>query len=130
MKTVIQKKVMINYRHIINSLIKKPGAFNDYQYKSEMFPTVNFRVVYDRLEKLGAHGIKQYLQILKLASEQGEEPVNKLLQSIDLQEKELAKKVEVLLETASETVVFEDVSVADPDLAIYDFLDQKGGAQS
>ena len=125
-----EKSALINYRHIINSLIKKPGAFTDYQYKSEMFPTVNFRVVYDRLEKLGTPGVKQYLQILKLASEQGEEPVNKLLQSIDLQEKELAKRVELLLETASETVVFEDVSVGDPNLAVYDFLDQKGGAQS
>jgi hypothetical protein len=125
-----EKSALINYRHIINSLIKKPGAFNDYQYKSEMFPTVNFRVVYDRLEKLGIPGVKQYLQILRLASEQGEEPVNKLLQSIDLQEKELAKRVELLLETASETVVFEDVSVGDPNLAVYDFLDQKGGAQS
>ena len=125
-----EKSALINYRHIIDSLIRKPGAFNDYQYKSEMFPTVNFRVVYDHLEKLGTHGVKQYLQILRLASEQGEEPVNKLLQSIDLQEKELAKRVEVLLETASETVVFDDVSVADPDLAIYDFLDQKGGARS
>ena len=29
----------INYRHIIDSLVRKPGAFANYQYREEMFPT-------------------------------------------------------------------------------------------
>jgi hypothetical protein len=39
----------INYRHIIWSLVKKPGAFRLYKYREDLFPTVTFRRAYDRL---------------------------------------------------------------------------------
>ena len=29
----------INYRHVINTLVRKPGAFENYRYKDDMFPT-------------------------------------------------------------------------------------------
>lgn len=32
-------KYRIDYRHIIDWLVRKPGAFENYRYKSEMFPT-------------------------------------------------------------------------------------------
>ena len=31
-------KHAINYRHVIDSLVRKPGAFENYQYHEEMFP--------------------------------------------------------------------------------------------
>lgn len=39
----------INYRHIIDWLVRKPGAFNDYRYKSDLFPSSWLRIAYDWL---------------------------------------------------------------------------------
>ena len=35
--------VKINYRHLISSLVRKPGAFSRYQYRKELFPSLIFR---------------------------------------------------------------------------------------
>lgn len=59
----------INYRHVIDTLVRKPGAFENYRYKDDMFPTSQFRIAYDILH--GRYGMKQanreYLKILELA---------------------------------------------------------------
>ena len=60
----------INYRHIIDSLVKKPGAFARYRYREELFPTLTFRRAYDALRD--AHESErradlQYLRILQIA---------------------------------------------------------------
>ncbi len=64
-------KHRIDYRHIIWSLVQKPGAFPRYRYRQEMFPGPLFRRTYDALnEALGA-GYKadvNYLRILYLAA--------------------------------------------------------------
>lgn len=61
----------VNYRHIIWSLVRKPGAFARYRYREELFPSLTFRRAYDVLvERLGS-GIKadvEYLRILHLAA--------------------------------------------------------------
>ena len=44
---------VVDYRHVIWSLVKKPGAFERYRYKEEMFPTLVFRQAYDLLLQLG-----------------------------------------------------------------------------
>jgi len=57
----------LNYRHIIDSLVRKPGAFENYRYREELFLTSYFRMAYDLLRKRDrrrAH--KEYLQILRL----------------------------------------------------------------
>jgi len=38
----------IDYRHIIWSLVRKPGAIARYRYREDMFPTLVFRRAYDR----------------------------------------------------------------------------------
>src|SRR6185437_8699715 len=38
----------VNYRHVIDSLIRKPGAFANYAYRDDLFPTTRFRMAYDR----------------------------------------------------------------------------------
>ena len=40
----------IDYRHIIWSLVRKPGAFAAYRYREELFPSLIFRQAYDRLQ--------------------------------------------------------------------------------
>jgi transposase len=37
----------INYRHVIDWLVRKPGAFTNYRYKDDLFPTSQFRIAYD-----------------------------------------------------------------------------------
>ena len=37
----------VNYRHVIHSLIRKPGAFVHYRYQPSLFPRLLFRVAYD-----------------------------------------------------------------------------------
>ena len=42
-------KHSVNYRHVIDSLVRKPGAFRHYKYRQDMFPTEEFRWAYDAL---------------------------------------------------------------------------------
>jgi len=68
-----EKNNVIDYRHIIDGLVRKPGAFNNYQYKEALFPKLCFRKAYDTL--IGHHpslGNKYYLTILQLAKMHGE----------------------------------------------------------
>ena len=39
----------IDYRHIIGSLVRKPGAFARYRFREQMFPTHTFRLAYDAM---------------------------------------------------------------------------------
>src|SRR5262249_11473787 len=59
-------RVRIDYRHVIGSLVRKPGAFENYRYREEMFPSTVFRQAYDHLlEADPAHASKRYLEILE-----------------------------------------------------------------
>lgn len=74
-------KRRIDYRHVIQSLVRKPGAFRDYRYKAEMFPTLNFRKTYDRLHEscVPRTADLEYLRILKLAADTLEANVDSVL---------------------------------------------------
>ncbi len=66
----------IDYRHVIDSLVRKPGAFARYLYREEMFPRAAFRQAYDRLK--AAEECKaslRYLRLLQLAVTFGEDRV-------------------------------------------------------
>jgi len=55
----------INYRHIIHSLVRKPGAFACYRYREELFPSLVFRKAYDHfVEHRGTRGDVEYLRVL------------------------------------------------------------------
>lgn len=59
----------INYRHIIGYLLRKPGAFANYQYRDSLFPRVIFRKAYDALAaEYPSRAHKLYLQVLQLAA--------------------------------------------------------------
>lgn len=45
-------KRRIDYRHIIWSLVQKPGAFARYRYREELFPSLMFRRAYDAIQEL------------------------------------------------------------------------------
>lgn len=64
---------LVDYRHIIDSLLRKPGAFKHYQYQAALFPRITFRNAYDSLHKANPiNGHKDYLKLLWLAKQQGE----------------------------------------------------------
>ena len=70
----------IQYRHIIDSLVRKPGAFANYRYQSDLFPGVMFRVAYDYLREHDAAGAdRQYVRILHLAASESEQRVDEAL---------------------------------------------------
>ena len=70
----------IDYRHVIHSLVRKPGAFAGYIYREELFPRPVFRQVYDRLKQRDVRRADgTYVRILALAAELGEESVADVL---------------------------------------------------
>jgi hypothetical protein len=73
----------INYRHVIESLVRKPGAFAAYQWQDDLFPTSRFRMAYDLLQAShGAYAVKEYLVILELAARENELAVDEALRAL------------------------------------------------
>jgi len=60
----------INYRHVIMWLVRKPGAFERYKYREDLFPSLVFRRAYDRLKEAlrDRDADLNYLRILQLAA--------------------------------------------------------------
>ena len=72
---------VIDWRHMIKALLRKPGAFERYRYRQEFYPSGRFRAAHDRLAN--DHGQRQgdleYLRLLELALELGVSQVEGLL---------------------------------------------------
>jgi hypothetical protein len=123
-------KHRIQYRHIIDWLVRKPGAFENYRYREELFPTTRFRMAYDRLRQhfTTARASKDYLRILQYAAHLSESAVDAALGRL-LRGGELPTlvAVEALLQL-SETPTLEDVHIDEVELAAYDRLleDEEG----
>ena len=61
----------INYRHVIDSMVRKPWSFDRYRYREDMFPTVVFRRAYDAITEahtVTRRGDLEYLRVLQLAA--------------------------------------------------------------
>jgi transposase len=73
-------KHRIDYRHVIDWLVRKPGAFENYRYREDLFPSSCFRMAYDALqEQQPARAAREYIGILALAASESEERVGKAL---------------------------------------------------
>jgi hypothetical protein len=116
----------IQYRHIIEWLVRKPGAFENYRYRADMFPSSRFRRAYDELK--GRLAINKaaavYLGILKLAAAEGESLVDRALEALfdrhdAISHEGVEAEVPRLREKSSR---FADVSVAEVDFDAYDSL--------
>lgn len=75
-------KHRINYRHVIWSLVRKPGAFERYTWRDDLFPSLTFRKAYDELcKKLSSRQAdRNYLRILHLAASTVESDVDAALE--------------------------------------------------
>lgn len=117
-------KYSIQYRHIIDWLIRKPGAFENYRYREGLFPTHRFRVAYDHLRGHGPwRASREYLGILYLAAKETESGVDTALGVLIDQEKPIsAEAVKALLCSGQKGSRVKDVEIKDVDLATYDEL--------
>lgn len=116
----------IDYRHIIDSLVRKPGAFENYRYKEDLFPSSLFRVAYDQLINLchsRKSANKQYVKILELAAKESESLVQSALKTlIDNNQYISFEHIEAMVQSQTQPDTITDVFVADIDLGIYDRL--------
>jgi transposase len=88
-RTIGKNVPQIDYRHVIASLLRKPGAFARYIYREELFPRPVLRQAYDRLRAADQGRADQtYLRLLALAADFGEDPVCQLIGAV-LREGEL-----------------------------------------
>jgi hypothetical protein len=114
----------IQYRHIIDWLRRKPGAFEHYRYRSDLFPTSRFRMAYDRLKaQMPERAHKEYLQVLYVAATTSESAVDHALgQLLGAMQPVSAQAVEALLADTQAVSPPTEVTVLPVDLQAYDQL--------
>ncbi len=113
----------INYRHIIWSLVRKPGAFERYRYREDLFPSLIFRRSYDALSEAlpSRKADVEYLRSLNLAATTMESKVEEALSSLlDQGEVPLADCVKKLV--VPEEPQIPEMAVPEIDLESYDDL--------
>jgi hypothetical protein len=71
----------IDYRHVIWSLVRKPGAFAQYRYRDDLYPSLSFRRAYDALCASRPQGAdREYVRLLHLAASTSEDAVTVALE--------------------------------------------------
>ena len=120
-------KFRINYRHIIDSLVRKPGAFTNYRYRDELFPTSQFRIAYDILkEQFPTKADKEYLKILHLAAMNSETEVERALWYFINSEIEIsAEPLKQHMESTNKDETTTDPVIEGVNLELFDILLEK-----
>jgi len=112
----------IDYRHVIWSLVRKPGAFARYRYREELFPSLVFRRAYDALrDARGERADVEYVRILHLAASTMQARVETVLDDL-LGRSERPDFAAVRAMTTPDKPTIPHVLVPPPDLAVYDRL--------
>jgi hypothetical protein len=114
---------LVDFRHVISPLLRKPGAFIHYRHREALYPSPVFRSAYDRLvaEHGERAGVVEYLQVLKLAADEGPPKVEAALQAqLAQKEKWRASQVRERLTPATRKVI--ELSTLTPSLTAYDAL--------
>jgi hypothetical protein len=114
---------LVDFRHIITPLLRKPGAFIHYRHREALYPSAVFRAAYDRL--VADHGerpgVIEYLHVLKLAAEETVEQVEPVLRvQLGLAGKWRATQVREQLVPAARKVI--ELAGLTPSLNAYDTL--------
>jgi hypothetical protein len=114
----------INYRHIIWSLVQKPGAFAQYRYRDDLFPSLVFRKAYDALAAVlpSRKADLEYLRVLHLAASTMESQVETALERL-LAGGELKSVDQVKAQVAPEQAApVPELAAPEVDLRTYDGL--------
>ena len=124
-RLVGKHQAAINYRHIIDSLVRKPGAFANYRYREEMFPTSGFRMAWDMLRENHVEKVadKMYVQILELAAHESQDAVADALRHLIAAGEGIdVERIRKLVMDATSVRPVTDVEVEPPDLSDFDSL--------
>lgn len=122
-----QSSARIDYRHVIWSLIRKPGAFARYRFREELFPSLIFRRAYDGLCRW--HGDRadiECVRILHLAASTFESQVEQALKLL-LDSDSPFDYAEVKALAEPEQITVPTITISQPDLTVYDAM--LGGVQ-
>lgn len=120
-------KHRVNYRHIIDWLVRKPGAFENYRYREDLFPTSHFRMAYDALRDRRSKdaATKDYLELLRLAAYESESVVDEVLRKLLEQAwtlETVRHQVRALCEGETPISPVTEVQIEEVDLASFDHL--------
>lgn len=117
-----KKNHRIDYRHVIASLVRKPGAFANYRFREDLYPTLTFRRAYDALVEIrGSRASVEYVRILSLAARTSETMVETTLtQLLENGTRFDYAAVEALVSPREPVVPV--IRIPSPDLALYDAL--------
>lgn len=118
----VERTYRIDYRHVIWSLVRKPGAFARYRYREELFPSLVFRRAYDalvdaRLERADV----EYVRVLHLAASTMQSDVEAVLEGM-LERGERPEFLAVKALVKPEKTSIPELHIPAPDLAVYDRL--------
>jgi hypothetical protein len=112
----------IDYRHVIWSLVRKPGAFARYRFREDLFPSMTFRRAYDALRSSrGDRADIEYVRILHLAASTMQSLVESAL-AVLLERHEPFDYAAVRAIAAPDKPIVPDIKIAAPDLHAYDRL--------
>ncbi len=112
----------IDYRHVIWSLVKKPGAFARYRYQEELFPSLLFRRAYDALvDARGERADVEYVRVLHLAASTMQSDVEAALITL-LERGERPDYATVKALCVPDKPAVPEVHIPKPDLGDYDRL--------
>jgi len=102
--------------------VRKPGAFEEYRYREDLYPSTIFRVTYDVLKKDNPNTAnKKYLQILHLAAQESEVGVERALELLLNERRSIsADALRELLETENKIEAIPDIQIPEIDLQAYD----------
>jgi hypothetical protein len=119
-----RSKHRVDYRHIIDWLVRKPGAFENYRYRSDLFPSSWFRLAYDALrEEHGPkRGAQEYLALLLLAARRGEALVEGAIRFLLGSQQALNAKEAIRLMEDTAPGRLSDITVDTVSLAVFDEL--------
>ncbi len=92
---------IIDFRHVIGHLLRKPGAFAGYRWREELFPSLVYRSAYDHLERTTSEADRRYLEVLKLAADEGQTAVESALEQLLLASRPVitVKEIKAMLDT-------------------------------
>jgi hypothetical protein len=105
--------------------VRKPGAFENYIYRDELYPSSHFRMAYDDLKARHTSSVasRHYLRILHLAARENETGVDEALRALFEREEAITPEaVEQIMRSDLEPRPATDVVIPDVELAQYDAL--------
>jgi hypothetical protein len=124
-----EKNHSVNYRHLIDSLLRKPGGFRNYRYRDDLFPTLVFRRAWEQLNGWLSprRADISYLQILNLAAKTMECDVECALEIL-LESQESWNEADVAQLVQPEKRAVPLIERGAVSLQVYDQLLNQGGS--